>query len=219
MENGFVVAAGPLVEERYWGNVTHSFTGPDSNTRFTREELASAREWYRLIHGDALGELDVPEDAKCGEMVAPTSTPLSRAIFYLNVGRTTWQGSVRIASYCSALETLLIAGATSELTFRLCQRVAWLLGETAAERTEVFSQMKTIYEIRSKAVHGSTLSANKVNNDLPRAVDCADVLLRAVLKKVLATKVLAEYAGGVNRNVDVFEELLQGLCLGSQIPG
>jgi hypothetical protein len=218
VENGFAIA-GPFIEERYWGIITHPVDGPQSITRFTREELALARELYRSIHGDALTDLDSPEDAKGGEVVAPTSTPLTRALFFTNAGRTTWHASVRIASYCSALETLLIAGATSELTFRLCQRVAWLLGETAAERTEVFGQMRTIYDIRSKAVHGSTLSANKTNNDLPKAVKNADALLRAVFKKVLTTKLLADYACGANRDAEVFEEYLQGLCLGTHLSG
>lgn len=52
-----------------------------------------------------------------------------------------------------ALESLF--GANQELGFRLGATVAHLLGTDAAERDALFRQVKTLYKLRSKIVHGS----------------------------------------------------------------
>ena len=58
----------------------------------------------------------------------------------------------------------------SELSFRLAFRTSSLLGETDDYREQVFETLRKYYKIRSKIVHGSTLSADEsalVQNDEP----------------------------------------------------
>ena len=120
---------------------------------------------------------------------------------------------MKIANYCSALESLLITSPT-ELTYRLSQRVAWLLGETAEERYELFQQLKDAYDFRSKVVHGSYASEKKLRNDLIPAVRACDDLLRAVLSQILKDKVLHAYVSGQDKSTDHFEKHMTQLTLG-----
>ncbi len=58
----------------------------------------------------------------------------------------------------------------SELSFRLAFRTSSLLGETDDNRELIFKTLRKYYKIRSKIVHGSTLSADEsalVQNDEP----------------------------------------------------
>jgi hypothetical protein len=62
----------------------------------------------------------------------------------------------QLVDIITAAEALL--GTESEITFRLAFRVAGMLGRTAAERVQVFNDMKRFYDVRSKIVHGSALT-------------------------------------------------------------
>lgn len=53
-----------------------------------------------------------------------------------------------------AFEAALLPGIDAELRFRLAQRAALLIGSTQGERQDVFQNMKNIYDLRSKIVHG-----------------------------------------------------------------
>jgi hypothetical protein len=48
---------------------------------------------------------------------------------------------VRIANYCSALESLF-SNDTTELTHKLSERVSWFIGEDAANRISTFHRVK-----------------------------------------------------------------------------
>ena len=66
-----------------------------------------------------------------------------------------------------------------ELSFKLAFRTSSLLGETDDHREQVFETLREYYKIRSKIVHGSTLSAERlaqVQNDEP---------LREILRRTL----------------------------------
>ena len=66
-----------------------------------------------------------------------------------------------------------------ELSFKLAFRTSSLLGETDDHREQVFETIREYYKIRSKIVHGSTLSAERlaqVQNDEP---------LREILRRTL----------------------------------
>jgi hypothetical protein len=52
----------------------------------------------------------------------------------------------------------------TEIAHKIGGRAAWLLGRDSAERTNIFAEIKLLYQARSQAVHSGVLSAkSKVN--------------------------------------------------------
>lgn len=86
---------------------------------------------------------------------------------------------------CIALEAAL--GEETEegggITERLADRFAYLLGNTAKERTELRTQMRLVYRLRSKLVHGKKAT---IGHDDAKIVANSQIILDMVLKTELA---------------------------------
>jgi hypothetical protein len=218
VENGFIQSDRPYnVSSRIWSNVCMLSDGRREETRFTRQELKSAREFHRALFSDTDSQTHADLDLVLSrEVIGPDQSPLSRALYFVGSARSSAQLGVKIANYCSALEALLVTSPT-ELVYRLCQRIAWLLGETPEERIDLFRQLKTSYDFRSKAVHGSHASAKKLANDLVPAARKCDELLRAVVGRLCNDATLRSYLLGETTNSNAFEERLLAITLGSPI--
>lgn len=189
--------------------------GTSSPMSFTREELRDARDLYRSLFSSMTSWGAEEFESKVGQEVAgPTSSPLRRAFFFIGAARASKNLSVKIANYCSALEALLIPATSTELTYRLATRVAWLLGESVDERRECFRRVKTAYSIRSTAIHGGALSARKMRNDLESAVKWCDEIVRAIIGVVVNDAQLRDYIVGKAKDESGFEERLQAITLG-----
>lgn len=77
----------------------------------------------------------------------------------------------------------------TEIAHKISGRAAWLLGANPAERAEIFSAMKKLYEARSQAVHSGKLSA-KSKIDLMSS----DHLVGRVLNAILARGKFPDWA-------------------------
>ena len=60
-----------------------------------------------------------------------------------------------LIDYAIGFESLLLGGAQQELGYRMALRGAALLGKAHSERKEIFHDLKTAYDVRSRIVHGS----------------------------------------------------------------
>lgn len=216
VENGFLDSPD-YVSSRFWNLNCTTADGTDCLTTFSREELRDAREIYRGTFGSTSEwtKNDLTE-AMIREVIEPDASPYDRAMAFISAARSTSSLSVKIANYCSALESLLIT-ATTELNYRLAQRVAWLLGASIEERHKLIQQMKDCYDFRSKVVHGSYASAKKLRNDLLPAVRACDTILRNVLGQLIQDKVLRAYVFGESKSADVFEDRLLRITLGADL--
>lgn len=104
-----------------------------------------------------------------------------------------WSASEILADLGIALESLMMhgeSGNNAEITFKLSTRIAWLLGNTPDDRIHFFNLAKSIYALRSKAVHGGQISAglHKVGDrrlPLDQALNEAFNLISSVLLNVL----------------------------------
>src|SRR5262249_2201071 len=130
VESGFLDTP-KAVSSRIWPFLCTKADRTNSTTTFLREELTQANKMFHALCGESksLEAADLT-NVRAREIVEPEMPPLSKALFFIGAARLSSSLAVKIANYCSALEALLIAGATTELTYRLCQRVAWLLGES-----------------------------------------------------------------------------------------
>ncbi len=93
----------------------------------------------------------------------------------------------RAADIAMMLEYLFHEGSTSEVSFRLGMSVAWLLGSAPDERKRIIDALKITYELRSKRVHGVTVSSKLIREETLKGVTFADCLLRrSILARILA---------------------------------
>jgi len=73
-----------------------------------------------------------------------------------------------------------VLGSGTEITFKLAFRVAGMLGRTTPERVQVFDDMKRFYDVRSKIVHGATLTGWRPGM-LARADDARELVRRLLV--------------------------------------
>ena len=108
---------------------------------------------------------------------------LTRAIDRLGRSRLAVHPVDRALDLGMAAEIVLMhdqSRSNTEITYKIASRAAWLLGEGADQRAEIFDQIKQLYAARSTAVHSGVLpSKSKVDLDL------ADELVGRVIRAVL----------------------------------
>lgn len=85
---------------------------------------------------------------------------------------------MKVMSYCMALEAL-VANTTTELSHRVAERVAVLIGKTKEERCEIYTVVKKGYDVRSKIAHGDFIKGNE--EDIKKYSVLLDGYLRALL--------------------------------------
>jgi hypothetical protein len=79
--------------------------------------------------------------------------------------------------YAVALESLILSDHDgAELTYRLCLRVAHLLGSDSASRRELFDDVRRLYGIRSKLVHNGRYQVMDADLSLIRDVTKSTLL-------------------------------------------
>jgi hypothetical protein len=215
-ETGFAFTES-VVSKRFYGQIATLAAGHSESVSFSREQLQVARQRLRAFYGESLSPSTDNDyhNARTRELTSPDIPPAARAVFFVQAARGAVHLSIKIANYCSALETLLLPISSGELTRTLAQRVALLIGESQQERLQLFRDMKTIYEVRSKAVHGATRGANRAKDELPRAVIAADDILRRIFTRVFTFEPLAKYALGAVTDPAECEQIFLELSLGA----
>lgn len=76
----------------------------------------------------------------------------------------------------------LLLNAEAELTLRLALRAAMVLGENKGDREKIFDEMREIYRVRNKIVHGSGGGRENINEIAKNA----EKYLRLAIPKFLA---------------------------------
>jgi hypothetical protein len=133
------------------------------------------------------------------------SRRLARFNYFVAAARAEAEPAARVSLYMTCLEILFSTDA-AELTHKLSERVAVFLGQNANERREIFSKMKRAYAIRSKVVHGATLS-DKDETDAKVSASSVDELIRRVFLKIIESKEIADQFDKSNLD-EYFLELL-----------
>ena len=67
----------------------------------------------------------------------------------------------------------------SELRFRLAIEIAAFLGQDENEKIEIFNNLKKMYDIRSKAVHGANMDNTVL---LQHILDTKEILAKMLIK-------------------------------------
>lgn len=140
-----------------------------------------------------------------------------RIFYFVQAARSEAYLPSRIASFVTALETLLLTTST-EATHKLKERLAWLLGANYLERKEIFDNLGIIYSIRSANVHGNTMP-KKGNNieKLERLSAIIENYTRNLILKFLEDEKIRKLYEGVGEVTDKkIEDWLNEIVLGGE---
>jgi hypothetical protein len=103
---------------------------------------------------------------------------IERASYFILEARARQTFPTKIVSYITALECLFTTS-QSELSHRVSERVALLIGKSKIDKIETYKLLKKAYDVRSKIVHGSILKG--ANEDLKEVCTTLDSILRDII--------------------------------------
>jgi Apea-like HEPN len=125
----------------------------NANTNFTFDEISECLSNYTLIFDQNTADL---EHSEAAGIITTKANRIERFIYFLQSARTQSFLPNRISSYCTALETLFSTD-NQEISHKMSERIARIIGEDFPSREKVFKFMKTAYSVRSSYVHGDKL--------------------------------------------------------------
>ncbi len=180
-------------------------SGAILDCEFTEKEVRLARDFYKLFEANAV-QLG---DKNMGYVVPTDFTRFDRVLYFAQAARHSGNLGLKIANYVTCFECLFCTD-SAELTHKLSDRVALFLGTTPEERMEMFKAAKAAYTIRSKTVHGDTLTKKLADDAANIAMKC-DNMLREIIKRVLTTPELLEiFIGPAQKLEDYLNDLIFG---------
>ncbi len=109
---------------------------------------------------------------------------IQRALSLLSILRRVAFLPYKLSLYIPILESLFSPNA-GELNFKVSQRVAFYIGSDMSEVKTIFDQVKRVYEIRSRYLHGQAFEKKSKKLDFKEESKNMDDILRRVLKKVI----------------------------------
>ncbi len=208
LDTGFLIVQGQPGEFHSNRRAVHfgAANGDDDVPQeFTRDELKAAGSYFAQ-------RMDEAEHIKGDEQIGPFkgSTRLQRALYWLEAARGQAHLPVRIALYCTCLETMLSTD-TFEVTHKVAERTAVFLGTTLEEKLEIFGQVKEAYNGRSSSIHGDVLRHKSTSENLRSISVQSDELVRRAMRKVLENDDLKRTFAADKEQVDAyFAQLIFG---------
>lgn len=144
----------------------------------------------------------------------PEVDRISRCFNAISSARAATYFPQKITEYITALETLF-STSSSELTYRLSERVAFFLGETPDERLRIFERMKDAYSVRSSTVHGATLAKKfAVIETLADLSRFCDETLRKSLERIFRKSELGFIFADTNKGNEKIDDFFSKLIFG-----
>lgn len=152
--------------------------GENSISLFTDDEIRLATQRFIIpefidFKEDSFGGRDVDSD----HFYSKTSSRVERAVYFLSGARRSHTPPMKIVLYCNALECLFTSSKT-EVTHKIAERVALMLGTTKDSRKQLFKLIKQGYNHRSTLVHGQAFDKRVKGEDLVEIALGFDGVLR-----------------------------------------
>ncbi|MGH0681364.1 hypothetical protein [Bacillus mycoides] len=218
IENGFLRLQSSRKIKCHSNSRTGAFfnsKGKREVTEFTPEEINAivkfSQYFFNPLHTEEV------ESTKEASLEAFKGDRIERFFYFLQAARVESYLPNRISTFVTLLETLLSTSST-EVTHKLKERLAWILGENFEERKEIFDTMGVIYKIRSANVHGNTMP--KQGNSLEKLEKLSmtvEEYARKLILKIINDEDIRGLYRGVGERVDKkIENWLNELVLGKQ---
>jgi hypothetical protein len=174
-ELGFLFYASPLghgTASNQFTGANYNCTGTFANTEFSVQEINQATELLKKTF--ILEERRNPVIIK-----APEVGKIAISNYFVQNARISSDLGIKIANYCSALETLFTNDIT-ELSHKLAERVSLFLESEIEKRKDIFKVVKKAYDFRSKVVHGAMLDKKQLENFQTLTTKLDDICRRVV---------------------------------------
>ncbi len=201
VELGFLLyleRGNSTVSSNFIAHLNSNSRGKDVVTEISRDQL---RE-IRTLHRSVIGMPDHPFSLPTSQLTSEHPR-LPRALYLINSARGESDLAMRVASYCTAFETLF-ATSQSELSHQLAERIACFLYKNANERLLIYRKLKNAYNLRSKVVHGATIKANKID-EVTEASEFCDTTLREIIYRILTEEGVRPM---FDKNPEAFDEYM-----------
>ena len=104
---------------------------------------------------------------------------LIRTMYFAQAARQNAEIGVKLAFYCICFESLF-AGESDSISHRVAERAAILLASSGEKRQAIYRDIRKLYSIRSKVVHGASLNADQLEALREVSKTCDEHLRRAV---------------------------------------
>lgn len=156
--------------------ITSTSEGDLVSTNFTKEEITFSKELIDDLYID-LSDFDY--DGKL-----PTLNPFGKkyprvpmARHFSSLARRKSNLALQIFYYCIALQCLFTNDKT-EVSHKIAERAAYLIGKNGEERKEFYKNIINAYNYRSYLTHGNTIKEN--NEILMQMSKFLDTILREI---------------------------------------
>jgi hypothetical protein len=163
-------------------------------TTFSAEEVDRAIAYSKQIIA-IVPQIEIQVDAP-PPSGASTDSRTARVSYFLDSARGDRDVAARIAAYCMCFETLFSTD-TAGVSHRVAERTALFVGATGTERRAIYQDMKALYAIRSKLVHGSHIKGTALQS-APELSIRGDDYLRRCIRAILGDQTLLELFSGTN---------------------
>jgi hypothetical protein len=202
-----------------WGITSNFRSVQDRNANGKAEVFQLTREHLKGIRNLWLAAFSPQVDITLKTTrMHPDSPREVRAIYFVGLARSASDLAIKITLYCSAFETLLSTSQT-ELAHQLSERISFFLASNKSERHQIYKDVKDAYNVRSKIVHGATLSPQKTNQ-LSEISSRCDSYIRQLLLLILTNSTLNEIFRQPNGKFDetLISMIMSNMCL-SEVEG
>lgn len=157
---------------------TYDRSGNRSSCSLSTAELTQAKHLFRILSRSGGNDFDHEKYTKQPlKSVAHRSISLCQRFFsFLKMMREAADPGLPVTFCVCGIEVLFSTG-TSELTHRVCERIAFFFGKTPSEKRSLYQKVKLLYAVRSAFVHGDSLS-KATEGQLSKIVADGEDLLR-----------------------------------------
>lgn len=150
------------------------------NTTFSNLEIEEAMKWFGILD-QFLMKMETKKVNSLTNMSNYITFDISsfqRAYYFLDIARKTDFLPAKITSYISILESLF--SVKGDNTHKVAERTAALIGNNDNERIQIYRDIVSVYDIRSKYVHGSEIK-HSTHELMPNTSKKLDSIVRKVL--------------------------------------
>lgn len=185
VRDGFLIAYDDDIEKgvSFKASLSEVFTDASVSRdviEFTKSEVESAIQNFEQFSMDEISKYHDGMKHPNFDHFYKKNKPerLHKAEYFTVAARANSAVPMKIVLYCTALECLF-STATTEVSHRIGERVAVLLGTSSEEKKDLFKFIKKAYDYRSTIVHGSNIKVEE------GALSSVSVRLNDILRQIL----------------------------------
>ncbi|MFE7064239.1 hypothetical protein ACFVAD_19090 [Sutcliffiella sp. NPDC057660] len=146
---------------------------------FSREHILEAVEIYKDITPFEFNMLIDGGRYPQANPLGKELTRIERSQVFVSIARNQTILPLKIFNYCNALECLFTTDNT-EVTHKIAERAAAVLGTSLEQKIEYFKSIKKAYGIRSRLTHGQAV--NVIEDELKKHSKFLDDIMRQLYR-------------------------------------